>query len=217
MPNTLITWACGHFCAAHSTLMSRREVIEAATNDYWFLCDTADDDLANVATDRHVACQKNCPNCQEPIGVSFWRARANEGVRVLRHLHAGSKQMYLETGAQYWGLDFSQKAKHAYDPICASAHEQFWISKTPRLEDPFFAPIDDVLRLSDQADSILKTSKTYWEVKQAFVHINNARAQVGRIIKPLGDLLDGVELVATAQSRSRENKVRKMACRVENP
>jgi hypothetical protein len=136
MTNTLITWACGHFCAGQSTLcMSRKDIIEAATNDYWFLLDTAEEDLANIATDRHVPSSKTCPNCQEPVGVSIWRTRANEAVRVLRHLHAGSKQMYLETGAQYWGLDFSQKAKHANDPRCAAAHEQFWISKTRRLED----------------------------------------------------------------------------------
>ena len=70
-----------------------------------------------------------------------------------------------------------------------------------------FAPIDEILRLCDQADAILKTSRTHWEVKQAFVHINNARAHVGSIIGPLGSLLDGVELMATARSRSSENKV----------
>jgi hypothetical protein len=65
-----------------------------------------------------------------------------------------------------------------------------------------------MLRLCDQADSILKTSKTHWEVKQAFVHVDNARALVGQIITPLGGLLDGVELTSAAQSKSRENKAR---------
>ena len=187
--------------------MSKKDIIQSATDDYWFLSQTAEDDLANVATDRHVSSQKNCPRCQEPVGVSFWRTRAKEGVSKLRLLQAGSKQMYLETGAQYWALDFSQKAKYAHEATCALAHEQFWISTTPRSEDPLFAPIDEILRLCDQADAILKTSKTHWEVKQAFVQINNARAHVGSIIGPLGSLLDGVELMATAKSRSSENKV----------
>jgi hypothetical protein len=71
-----------------------------------------------------------------------------------------------------------------------------------------FGPLDDILRLCDQAEAILKTSKTHWEVKQAFFHINTARANVGRMIGPLGDLLDGVELMAKARSRSRDNRVR---------
>jgi hypothetical protein len=69
-----------------------------------------------------------------------------------------------------------------------------------------FAPIDEILRLCDQADAILKTSKTHWEVKQAFVHINTARAHVGRIIGPFDELLDGVEMMAKVKSRKKESK-----------
>lgn len=182
-------------------------MIEIATDDYWFLADTADDDLANVATDRHIASWERCPKCQEPTSVSFWRVRANEGVSVLRYLYSGMKQMYLGIGAQYYELDFSQKARFAHDERCAAAHEQFWISKTPRSQDPFFAPIENILFLSSEAESILITSKTHADIKKAFVHINNARAEVGRLIDPLGDLMSGVELMFEAKSRRRENAV----------
>jgi hypothetical protein len=209
MINTLITWVCGHFVVASSEpCLSTKDIIDSATEDFWFLSQNADSDLSNIATEHHVACQQNCPKCQEPVSVSFWRNRAIESINTLRYLRSGSKQMYLETGAKYWALDFSQKAKFAHDARCAPAHNQYWITKTPRHQDPLFQPIDDILRLCNQAEAILKTSKTHWEVKQALVHINNARALVGRMIGPLGDLLDGVELMATAKSRSAENKWR---------
>jgi hypothetical protein len=189
--------------------MSDKDIIDSATEDYWYLAATnCDDDLANVDTTHHVVCQQNCPKDQEPVGVSIWRNRAIQDINTLRYLHAGSKQMYLETGARYFALDFSQKARYAHHPQCAPAHEQFWISNTLRSDDPLFAPLDNILRLCDQAEAILKTSKTHWEVKQAFVHINTARANVGRMIGPLGDLLDGIELMAKARSKSRDNKIR---------
>jgi hypothetical protein len=188
--------------------MSNEDIIDSATEDFWYLATNADSDLANIATDHHVACQKNCPKCQEPVGVSIWRDRAIQDINTLRYLQAGGKQMYLETGAKYWALDFSQKAKYAHHAKCAPAHEQFWISKALRCDDPLFIPIDAILHLCDQAEAILKTSKTHWEVKQAYVHINTARAHVGRMIGPCGDLLDGVELMAKARSKSTETKYR---------
>ena len=207
MTNTLVTWTCGHFCAPSSeACMSQKDIIDSATEDFWFLSQNADNDLANIATENHVACQKDCPKCQEPVSVSFWRNRAVEAINTLRYLHHGSKQMYLETGGKYWALDFSQKAKYAHHPKCAPAHDQFWISKTLRRDDPLFGPMDDILVLCDRAESILKTSRSHWEVKQAFVHINTARAHVGRMIGPFGDLLDGIELMAKAKSRSTESK-----------
>jgi hypothetical protein len=207
MRNTLITWACGHFCSASAeACMSQKDIIDSATEDFWFLSQSADSDLNNSATEDHVACQTNCPKCQEPVSVSFWRNRAVEAIYTLRWLHCGSQQMYLETGAKYLALDFSQKAKYADHPKCAPAHQQFWISKTPRSEDPLFTRIDDILVLCERAEAILKTSMSHWEVKQAFVHINTARAHVGRIIGPFDDLLDGVELMAKVRSRKTENK-----------
>ena len=207
MTNTLITWACGHLCSASAEpCMSHKDIIDSATDDFWFLSQSADSDLNNIATEDHVACQTNCPMCQEPVGVSFWRNRAVEAINTLRYLHAGSKQMCLETGAKYWALDFSQIAKYAHHPKCALAHKQFWISKVPRCQDPLFARIDDILVLCARAEAILKTSKSHWEVKQAFVHINTARAHVGRIIGPFDDLLDGVELMAKVKSRRTESK-----------
>lgn len=188
--------------------MSDKDNIDSATEDFWYLATNCDNDLANEIIKEHVICQKNCPKCQEPVGVSIWRNRAIQDINTLRYLHAGSKEMYLETGARYFALDFSQKAKYAHHPQCAPAHEQFWISSTLRSNDPLLVPLDDILRLCDQAEAILKTSKTDWEVKQAFVHINTARANVGSMIGPLGDLLDGVELMAKARSRSRDNKIR---------
>lgn len=208
MTNTLITWACGHFCIRQSTSYeSGKQVMEGATDDFWFLVDTADEDLSNVATDRHISSRKHCPKCQEPTGVGLWRLRAIESICVLRHLNDGSKLMYLETGAQYWKLDFSQKAKYTHHPECAPAHDQFWVSKTPRHQDPFFAPMEGVRRLCDQADPLVKAGKTHEDVKQAFVHINNARALIGSIIAPLGDLLSGIELMSEAKSRHKENAV----------
>lgn len=208
MTDTLITWACGHFCLTSSTpCMSNKDIVDSATEDFWYLATNADNDLSNEPIENHIVCQKNCPKCQEPVGVSIWRDRAIQDIKTLRFLQAGSKQMYLETGARYWGIDFSQKAKYADHIQCAPAHQQFWILRTLRRNDPFFAPMDDILLLCNQAEAILKTSETHWEVKQAFVHINTARAHVGRMIGPLGDLLDGIELMATAKSRSRENKL----------
>jgi hypothetical protein len=158
-----------------------------------------------MATDQHIASCKNCPKCQEPVSVSFWRARANEAIRDLRdNIYAGMKRNYLENGALYVTLDFSQKAKYAHDDRCAVAHQQFWISKTPRHQDPYFAPMENILYLCDQADLILKDSKTHADVKEAFVHVNNARAEVGRLIAPLDDLMSGVRLISEVGSRYKD-------------
>jgi hypothetical protein len=142
MTNTLITWACGHFCIVASTTacMSDKDIIERATEDFWYLATNCDNHLANVDTTHHLVCQKNCGKCQEPVGASVWRNRAIQGINTLRYLHGGSKQMYLETGARYLALDFSQKARYAHHAKCAPAHEQFWISNTLRSDDPCLAP-----------------------------------------------------------------------------
>jgi hypothetical protein len=84
MTTTLTTWACGHFCIRHSTsYQSEKTALQAACDDFWFLADTADEDLSDMATDQHIASGENCPKCQEPVSVSFWRTRANEAVRYL--------------------------------------------------------------------------------------------------------------------------------------
>jgi hypothetical protein len=206
MTTTLITWARGHFCIRHSTsYQSKKTTLQAACDDFWFLSDTADEDLSDMATDQHIASGENCPKFQEPVSVSFWRVRANEAISDLRDtIYAGIKRIYLETGARYVTLDFSQKARYAHDDRCALAHQQFWISKTPRHQDPFFAPLENILSLCDQADLILKDSKTHADVKKAFVHVNSARAEVGRLIAPLDDLMSGVRLISEVASRYKD-------------
>lgn len=180
-------------------------IASALEDDFWFFERTAADDLANVPTNRHVESTELCLRCQEPMSLSVWKARAQKDIDEMRHLRAGSKTMYLETAAKYYQLDFSQKARYSNDERCALTHEQFWISKTPRSEDPFFAPIDSILQLCGQAQQALNTSKTPEDVKEAFGHINKARAELGSIIAPLDLLLTGVELMFEAKSKHRDN------------
>lgn len=203
---TLITWACGHFCTKRTpAYASEKSFLAAVAEDFWFLVDSADEDLANVATERHLACNEDCPKCQEPVSVKYWQVRAQSGIDNLNILRSGMKEIYLGLGGKYYQLDFSQKAKFAHDDSCTLAHQQFWISKVARSKDVFFTPIEQILRLCNEADLALQSSKTHADVRKAFVHINNARAEVGRIINPLDELMSGVELMGEAESRERDN------------
>jgi hypothetical protein len=64
--------------------------------------------------------------------------------------------------------------------------------------------MENILHLCDQADLILKDSKTHADVKEVFVHVNNARAEVGRLIAPLDDLMSGVRLISEVGSRYKD-------------
>lgn len=173
MSITLITWACGHFCTKWTpAYASDKSFLAAVAQDFWFLADSADEDLANVATECHLACDDNCPKCQEPVSVSFGQVRAQSGIDNLNILHSGMKEIYLGLGAKYYQLDFSQKAKFAHDGRCALAHKQFWISKVVRSKDDFFVPMMKIARLGEEADRATQSSKTHADVKKAFVHIN---------------------------------------------
>jgi hypothetical protein len=87
---------------------------------------------------------------------------------------------------------------------CSPAVLDLKDTKTPRHQDSFFAPMENILYLCDQADLILKDSKTHADVKKAFVHINNARAEVGCLIAPLDDLMSGVKLISEVGSRYKD-------------
>lgn len=205
MASTLITWSCGHFCVRHSTGSgSPSALIEAATEDFWFLAKTANDDLANISTTRHITSSGYCPKCQEPVGAGMWKLRAHEGIEQLLYLYDSCKMMYLEAAAKYCMLDFSQKARYANDARCSAAHEQFWISTTPRHLDPLFAPMENIVALCDEANTILLDSKTRADVICAFKHINKARALVGRLMDPLDGILTGVELISAAKNKRSE-------------
>ena len=104
-------------------------------------------------------------------------------------------------------LDFSQKARHANDPRCASAHEQFWLSKTPRHLDPLFDPLRKIVEYCEDANATLQKSRNRADVICAFEKINKARAKVGRLMRPLDEILTGIELMSAAKSKRRENQV----------
>jgi hypothetical protein len=202
MTTTLFTWVCGHFCFAEfPSYQPEKALLQAVRENFWFLADRAHEDLSEVVNNHHFASCENCPKCQEPVSVSFWRVRADEGIRDLRNIHACMKRMYLAYGGQHATLDFSQKARYAHDDRCAAVHEQFWISKTPRHQDQWFAPMEEILYLCDQADLLLKDSKTHADVKAVFVHVNNARAKVGSLVAPLEDLQSGVRSISEVGSR----------------
>jgi hypothetical protein len=111
----------------------------------------------------------------------------------------------VEIGANYHHLDFSQKVRFAYDDMCATSHAQFWISKVPRALDPFFFPITNISRLCDEAQHILYTNnnQSHEAVKEAFVHNNTARAEVGRAIDSLNDIIYAVHLMSETPDRRR--------------
>jgi hypothetical protein len=137
--------------------------------------------------------------------VGFWQFRATEAIEVLRNLLQGCKTCYLEIGANYHHLDFSQKARYAYDKRCATTHAQFWISQVPRSTDPFFDPITNISRLCDEAQHMLNTNynETHEDIKAAFVPINKARAELGRIITSLNELLFAVHLMEGAPANQK--------------
>jgi hypothetical protein len=123
----LITWSCGHFVQQKSpTYRTEAESLAAVTEDYWLLCQSADHDLANVATEHHLASSDTCPKCQqEPTNANLWHRRVIRDIVELRSLHDGCRACYVEIGANYHHLDFSQKARFAYNDMCATAHDQF--------------------------------------------------------------------------------------------
>ena len=202
---TLITWSCGHFVQQTSPkYRTQTEFLAAVRENYWFLSESASHDLANTATETHIAAPEHCPNCQERTSVGIWKNRALEDIAGLRNLAAGCKACYLEMGAQYHHLDFSQKARFAYDKRCATAHAHFWVSNIPRSLDPFFKPIANISQLCDEAERLLNTiCEPYEDVRAAFTHINKARAELGRVIAPLKDLLEGVHLMSGAKNKQK--------------
>jgi hypothetical protein len=204
---TLITWSCGHFVQQKSpAYRTEAQFLDAVTEDYWFLCESAEKDLANKATENHIASPDTCPKCQEqPTRVAVWHYRAVEDIEVLRNLHEGCKARYLEIGANYHHLDFSQKARYAYDKRCATTHAQFWVSTVPRSTDPFFIPISNISRLCDEAQHMLNTSsnETHEDIKAAFVPTNKARAELGHIITSLNELLFAVHLMEGAPANQK--------------
>lgn len=204
----LITWACGHFVMKPSPIgRSSDALIVSAIKGFWFLRENAEEDFANAPTNRYITSKANCPSCQEPVGVDFWRARAQHDIDLLFYYHECFKNMYLETAVKYHMLDFSQKVHFANDGRCASAHEQFWISKTPRTQDPFFFSAMDVVLLCYYAQQIMDTAYTTEDVKKAFVHLNKARAELSSMVMPLDDLQSAVELMSTAQNKDRDGEV----------
>jgi hypothetical protein len=204
---TLITWSCGHFVEQKSpAYRTEAQFLDAVTEDYWFPCETAEKDLANKATENHIASSDSCPKCQEqPTKVAVWHYRAVEDIEVLRNLHEGCKACYLEIGANYHHLDSSQKARYAYDKRCATTHAQLWVSTVPRSTDPFFIPISNISRLYNQAQDMLNTSsnETHEDIKAAYVPINKARAELGQIITSLNELLFAVHLMEGAPANGK--------------
>jgi len=204
---TLTTWSCGHFVQQKSPrYRTEAEFFAVVTQDYWILRESADHDLANIATEHHVASPGACPKCrQEPTTAGVWHQRANGDIAILRNLHEGCRACYVEIGANYHHLDFSQKARFAYDDMCATAHAQFWISKVPRALDPFFFPVTNISRLYDEAQHLIDTSddKSHEDIQAAFVSINKACAELGRIMTSLNDVIYAVHLMFEAPDRGK--------------
>jgi hypothetical protein len=204
---TLITWSCGHFVQQKTpTYRTEEEFLAAVTEDYWILCEHAEHDLANVATEHHIAFPDFCPKCeQEPANANLWLGRAVKDIVELRALHEGCRACYVEIGANYHNLDFSQKARFAYNDKCAAAHDQFWISRVPRRLDPFFAPVTNISRLCDEAQHLLDISDydSQEDVSAAFVLVNKARAELGAIITSLNNIIYGVHLMPEVPDRGK--------------
>jgi len=196
----LCTWTCGHFVILQAAACLPTSVLQHdATEGFWFLSDTAEEELANTATERHVAFTEPCDNCaatQERASVQRWRAQ--EDIRSLESLYISCKLSYLTSAGRYQLLDFSQKARHANDAACKSAHKQFWISSTSRGEDGFFTPWDMLAELAIEAQDLLDSGADLAEV---FASINEARAALGKVIKVVNELADAVDLMAQAPDR----------------
>lgn len=156
--HNLITFACGHFVLLPSSspdLLSPA-LRSSAIEDLWYLSDSAETDLGQTATDRHVKSSEPCTNCADTVEYpSMQRMRALKDVRMLRRLYTECKLNYLTSAGRYQLLDFSQKVKFVRDERCALAHTQAWIERRVRSEDPFFASFDDFLILIDEAQALL--------------------------------------------------------------
>ena len=209
MAVTLITWSCGHFVQQKSPkYRTEAQFLAVVTEDYWTLREFADHDLANVATEHHIASPDTCPKCQqEPTTVALSTQRAMGDIAILRNLHDGCGACYVEHGAKYHRLDFSQKVPFTYDERCAAAHDQFWISRGPRFFDPFFFPMTNISLLCDEAQHLLETSdnSSYADVQAAFVLINKARSKIGHLINSLNEVKYAMHLMSEAPDR-RKNK-----------
>lgn len=200
----LCTWTCGHFVILQAAACLPTSALQHdAVEGFWFLSDSAEDELANTAAERHVAFEDSCPNCADTEEYpSLQRLRALKDVRTLRSLYNTCKSDYLTSAGRYHFLDFSQKAKYAEDSRCKSAHEQFWISSTPRREDPFFGPFTTLANLIDEAQtSLLATSSETEDLATIFGTINEARAALGRALKTLHELTEAVDLMSQAPNK----------------
>ena len=211
MVATLITWSCGHFLQQQSPKnWTEAHLLAAVTEEYWTLRKSADYDLANVATGHHIASPDTCPKCQqEPTTVALSTQRAFGDIAILRNLHDRCGACYVDHGAKYHRLDFSQKAPFAYDERCTTAHDQFWISREPRFFDPFFFPMTNISLLCDEAQHLLETSdhSSYADVQAAYVLINKARSEIGHQINSLNEVKYAVHLMSEAPDRRRSKAV----------
>lgn len=122
---------------------------------------------------------------------------------MLRRLYTECKLNYLTQAGRYQLLDFSQKVAFVWDARCALAHEQFWIERRVRSEDPLFACFNDFLQLIDEAKALLLPEDA--DLPQVWAKINEARAAVGKVIGAVDELARAVDLMAQAPSKDRDS------------
>ena len=202
----LVTWKCGHFVIEPNSPAGTGTLevsLESRINE-----DHAWKMLEDYATDQHLALPCKCPSkdCQgsETIEATITRAKAD--LADLKLMVFGGKKWYAELGTRYYKADFSQKSCCAFMPECALAHTQFCFSSTPAKDDQLISMLLKQQSLLFQTESLLHDRSTIAMVKLAFVKMNSVKAIIGKLITPMDELSEALDIIECAPLRKRTPK-----------
>ncbi|OQN98583.1 hypothetical protein B0A48_15846 [Cryoendolithus antarcticus] len=147
---------------------------------------------------------ERCPDCIAALPkFDPYKQRAQDSINLLDNAHEDCKTTYLRQAARYLSHDYSMKAATTDFPGSDIAHQQFWLSATPRRVDTFFAPLMRLYRLTGDAQIRLNIAKTVDDVESAFADVSEARVELAKFNISLAELRDAVKLVGEMRNKKK--------------
>lgn len=231
MPCTLHSFRCVHFaCQTNSTTC-----LDVLGN-FAHHSGQALDILCKEVVADHISYPVRCPKCQGPIDLQQSRQDAYKALDDVQELISAAGQQYEYLEEKYHSFHFSSRAKTADSSRAALAHKQFAIKAMSRKQDPFFSVWSTILnhifaaedllkgRPADPADALdpgtrlcideeqykeysgLGTADMY-DLKEAIALINEARAEIGKVIvAQMDELLTGLDKIQASRVPRRTCK-----------
>ncbi|KAK6440187.1 hypothetical protein LTR95_003586 [Oleoguttula sp. CCFEE 5521] len=212
MASTLVNWSCGHFIFFEPTQVFRDDQVCRHLTNVWpiyrYISRTADAHLATGTPSRRITLAERCPDCIAALPTfDPYKQRAQDSINLLDNTHEDCKTTYLQQAAQYLAHDYSMKAATTDFPESDIAHQQFWLSTTPRRVDPFFAPLMRLYRLTGDAQIRLNIAKTVDDVESAFADVSEARIELAKFNTLLEALQEAVRLVGEMRDKKRDSQL----------